>query len=89
MIQTNASFPQFNISGLSRCPGIANGITEAFQDCAISEKLQIIIFFESDETAVNSGVRAGVKHLLQQKYGEHIVLLVLIIPPGACNEGYT
>ena len=39
--------------------GIANAITEAFQDCDISEKLQRIVFFESDGTAVNSGVRAA------------------------------
>ena len=45
--------------------GIANAITEAFQDCDISEKLQRIVFFKSDGTAVNSGVRAGVLRLLQ------------------------
>lgn len=53
-------------------PGITNAITEAFKDCDILEKLQQIVFFESDGTAVNSGVRAGVISLLQRKYGQHI-----------------
>ena len=52
--------------------GITDTITCAFEDCDIREKLQNIVFFESDGTAVNSGVRAGVIRKLQRKYGEHI-----------------
>ena len=53
-------------------PGITNAITEAFKVCDILEKLQQVVFFESDGTAVNSGVRNGVISLLQRKYGQHI-----------------
>ena len=38
----------------------------------IEEKLQRIVFFESDGTAVNSGLRAGVISPLQRKFGKHI-----------------
>ena len=47
-------------------------ITSAFEQCEISEKLPRIAFFESDGTAVNSGIRAGVIAMLQQKLGRHI-----------------
>ena len=53
-------------------PGITSAIEHAFQDCDILEKLQCIVFFESDGTAVNSGFKAGVISFLQQIYGKHI-----------------
>ena len=52
--------------------GITDAITCAFEDCDIRDKLQNIVFFESDGAAVNSGLRAGVTRQLQRKYGEHI-----------------
>ena len=52
--------------------GITSAIVDAFQDCDISEKLKRIVFFESDGTSVNSGLRGGVISLLQQRYGKHI-----------------
>ena len=52
--------------------GIASAITSASEQCEISEKLPRIAFFESDGTAVNSGIRAGVIVMLQQKLGRHI-----------------
>ena len=47
--------------------GITSAIVDAFQDCDISEKLKRIVFFESDGTSVNSGLRGGVISLLQQR----------------------
>ena len=52
--------------------GITSAIIDAFKKCGIEEKLQRIVFFESDGTAVNSGLRAGVISLLQRKFGKHI-----------------
>ena len=52
--------------------GITSAIIDAFKECGIEEKLQRIVFFESDGTAVNSGLRAGVISLLQRKFGKHI-----------------
>ena len=52
--------------------GITGAIIDAFKECGIEEKLQRIVFFESDGTAVNSGLRAGVISLLQQRFGKHI-----------------
>ena len=51
---------------------ITDAIKCAFEDCDIREELQNIVFFESDGTAVNSGLGAGVIRQLQRKYGEHI-----------------
>ena len=52
--------------------GITGAIIDAFKECGIEEKLQRIVFFESDGTAVNSGLRAGVISLLQRRFGKHI-----------------
>ena len=51
---------------------ITSAIEDAFRDCDILETLQRIVFVESDGTAVNSGLRAGVISFLQQRYGKHI-----------------
>ena len=52
--------------------GITGASIDAFKDCDIPEKLQRIVFFESDGTAVNSGLRDGVNSILQRKFGKHI-----------------
>ena len=52
--------------------GITDAITCAFEDYDIREKLQNIVFFKSDGTAVYSALRAGVIRQLQRKYGEHV-----------------
>ena len=66
--------------------GIASAITSAFEQYEISEKLPRIAFFESDGTAVNSGIRAGVIAMLQQKLGRHIMFFLVFVPPTrTCN----
>lgn len=52
--------------------GITSAIIDAFKDCDILDKLQRIVFFESDGTAVNSGLKNGVIKVLQEKFGSHI-----------------
>ena len=46
--------------------GIVGATIDAFKDCDISEKLQRIVFFESNGTAVNLGQRDGVISILQR-----------------------
>lgn len=70
--KTSLEFISLKSVASQDAPGITSAIEHAFQDCDILEKLQRIVFFESDGTAVNSGLRAGVISFLQQRYGRHI-----------------
>ena len=69
-----ASLPFLSLKSVESqdAQGITSAIIDAFGECGIEEKLQRIVFFESDDTAVNSGLRAGVISPLQRKFGKHI-----------------